>query len=72
MIVHFLREVESGSTAEGAGIKDGELLLEVNGESTETLKHEDVVDIVRLSGKKVCLTTISFQGMEFYTKVGLL
>lgn len=68
---HFLREVESGSTAEGAGIKDGELLLEVNGESTETLKHDDVVDIVRLSGKKVCLTTISFQGMEFYTKLGL-
>lgn len=71
MIVHFLREVESGSAAEGAGIKDGELLLEVNEESTETLKHEDLVDRVRLSGKKVSLTTISFQGMEFYTKVGL-
>lgn len=70
MLVHILREVESGSPAAGAGIKDGELLLEVNGESVETLKHEDVVDRVRLSGKQVSLTTISSQGLEFYTKVG--
>lgn len=71
MIVHILREVESGSAAEEAGIKDGELLLEVNEESTETLKHEDIVDRVRLSGKKVSLTTISLQGLEYYSKVGL-
>lgn len=71
MIVHILREVERGSAAEEAGIKDGQLLLEVNEESTETLKHEDIVDRVRLSGKKVSLTTISLQGLEFYSKVGL-
>lgn len=71
MIVHILTDVESGSAAEGAGIMNGELLLEVNEESTETLTHEDIVDRVKLSGQKVSLTTISFQGLEFYTKVGL-
>lgn len=72
MLGHILREVESGSAAEGVGIKDGELLLEVNGVSVESLKHDEVVDRVKLSGKRVSLTTISPQGLEFYTQVGFI
>ncbi|KAI3373062.1 hypothetical protein L3Q82_006410 [Scortum barcoo] len=68
---HVLREMDSGSPAERAGMRDGELLLEVNGESVESLKHEEIVDRVRLSGKKVSLTTITPQGLEFYTQMGL-
>lgn len=63
--------MERGSPAERAGIKDGELLLEVNGESVEMLKHEEIVDRVRLSGQQVSLTTITLQGLEFYTQVGI-
>lgn len=51
-------------------MKDGELLLEVNGESVDSLTHEEIVDRVRLSGKQVSLTTITQQGLEFYTQVG--
>lgn len=68
----MLREVDSGSPAEKAGMMDGELLLEVNGESTESLKHKEVVNRVRQSGERVCLTTISPQGLEFYTQVGII
>ncbi|KAM8741603.1 NHERF family PDZ scaffold protein 4b isoform 2-T2 [Acanthopagrus schlegelii] len=68
---HVLREMHSGSPAERAGMKDGDLLLEVNGESVESLKHEEIVDRVRLSGQQVSLTTITLQGLEFYTKLGL-
>ncbi|XP_028451927.1 NHERF family PDZ scaffold protein 4b isoform X2 [Perca flavescens] len=68
---HILREMDSGSPAERAGMRDGELLLEVNGESVESLKHEDIVDRVRLSGQQVSLTTITLQGLEFYIKLGL-
>ncbi|XP_070699661.1 NHERF family PDZ scaffold protein 4b isoform X2 [Pempheris klunzingeri] len=68
---HVLREVDRGSPAESSGMQDGELLLEVNRESVESLTHEEIVDKVRLSGKQVSLTTITPQGLEFYTKLGL-
>lgn len=71
MTDHVLRDIDSGSPAERAGLKDGELLLEVNGESVESLAHEEIVDRVRLSGKHVSLTAITPQGLEFYTKVGI-
>ncbi|CAI5644474.1 unnamed protein product [Oreochromis niloticus] len=68
---HILREMTRGSPAERAGVRDGELLLEVNGESVESLKHEEVVDRVKLSGREVYLTTITPKGLEFYTQLGL-
>ncbi|XP_034746597.1 PDZ domain containing 3b isoform X2 [Etheostoma cragini] len=68
---HVLREMDSGSPAERAGMRDGELLLEVNGESVESLKHEEIVDRVRQSGQQVSLTTITLQGLEFYSRLGL-
>uniref|UniRef100_A0A3Q2D772 NHERF family PDZ scaffold protein 4b n=1 Tax=Cyprinodon variegatus TaxID=28743 RepID=A0A3Q2D772_CYPVA len=68
---HFLREVESGSPAEKAGVEDGEILLEVNGESVDSLRHDEIVERVRLSGKQVFLTTISQAGLGFYNQLGL-
>ncbi|XP_063751106.1 NHERF family PDZ scaffold protein 4b isoform X2 [Eleginops maclovinus] len=68
---HVLRAMESGSPAEKAGMKDGELLLEVNGESVESLKHEEIVDRVRQSGEQISLTTITLVGLEFNTQLGL-
>ncbi|XP_040906756.1 PDZ domain containing 3b isoform X2 [Toxotes jaculatrix] len=68
---HVLREMDRGSPAERAGMQDGEILLEINGESVETLTHEEIVDRVRKSGQKVSLTSITPQGLEFYTQLGL-
>ncbi|KAL6099136.1 nherf4 [Pungitius sinensis] len=68
---HVLRQIQSGSAAERAGMQDGELLLEVNGEPVETLTHGEIVDRVRLSRHQVSLTTITFKGMDFYTQLGL-
>uniref|UniRef100_A0A3Q1G1C5 NHERF family PDZ scaffold protein 4b n=2 Tax=Acanthochromis polyacanthus TaxID=80966 RepID=A0A3Q1G1C5_9TELE len=68
---HVLRDMDKDGPAEKAGMRDGDMLLEVNGESVESLKHEEIVDRVRLSGQQVSLTTIPPQGLEFYTQLGL-
>ncbi|XP_069001727.1 NHERF family PDZ scaffold protein 4b isoform X1 [Embiotoca jacksoni] len=68
---HYLRGVQGGSPADRAGMRDGELLLEVNGESVEFLRHDEIVNRVRLSGQQVSLTTITALGLEFYTELGL-
>ncbi|KAM4726219.1 NHERF family PDZ scaffold protein 4b [Anableps anableps] len=68
---HVLREVDSGSPAERAGVQDGEILLEVNGESVDSLRHDEIVERVRLSGKQVFITTITQTGLGFYNQLGL-
>ncbi|XP_055018693.1 Na(+)/H(+) exchange regulatory cofactor NHE-RF3-like isoform X2 [Boleophthalmus pectinirostris] len=68
---HVLREMDHGGPAEKAGVRDGELLLEVNEESVMSLKHEEIVDRVRQSGQEVTITTITPKGLDFYTMLGL-
>ncbi|KAF4113289.1 NHERF family PDZ scaffold protein 4b [Onychostoma macrolepis] len=69
--VHMVREVDKDSPAELGSVKEGEMLLEVNGESTESLSHNQVVSKIRQSGQQVTLTTMPPQGQDFYTKLGL-
>ncbi|XP_049599604.1 NHERF family PDZ scaffold protein 4b [Syngnathus scovelli] len=68
---HVLREVDTGSPAERAGMQDGDVLLEINGESTELLHHDEIVTRVRESGQHISLSTITPQGRDFYTQLGL-
>ncbi|KAK2879804.1 hypothetical protein Q8A73_023616 [Channa argus] len=68
---HVLREMDRDSPAERAGMHDGDLLLEVNGDSVESLHHEEIVNRVRQSEQQVSFTTITLQGLEFYTRLGL-
>uniref|UniRef100_A0A8C6TQM4 PDZ domain containing 3b n=1 Tax=Neogobius melanostomus TaxID=47308 RepID=A0A8C6TQM4_9GOBI len=70
-VAYVLREMVSGGPAEKAGMRAGDLLLEVNGEAVEGLKHEEITDRVRQSGQEVTLTTITPEGLDFYTKLGL-
>ncbi|XP_033834016.1 NHERF family PDZ scaffold protein 4b [Periophthalmus magnuspinnatus] len=70
-IAHVLREMERDGPAEKAGMRDGDLLLEVNGEEVQSLKHDEIVDRIKQSGQKVTVTTISPKGLDFYSKLGL-
>ncbi|KAM6970612.1 NHERF family PDZ scaffold protein 4b [Aplochiton taeniatus] len=66
-IVHVLLEVDTGGPAEKAGMKEGDLLLEVNGESVDSLEHEEVVHRVR-QNQQVTLTTITNTGLQFHSQ----
>ncbi|XP_034034893.1 PDZ domain containing 3b [Thalassophryne amazonica] len=68
---HVVRKVDRGGPAGKAGMKDGEVLLEVNEESVESLTHEEIVDKVKQSTQQISFTTIRPQGLEFYTQLGL-
>ncbi|XP_043935390.1 Na(+)/H(+) exchange regulatory cofactor NHE-RF4 [Protopterus annectens] len=68
---HFLKEVDEGYPAEGAGMMEGDRLLMVNNENVEDLDHENVVQRVKQSGNQVTLVVISAKGDAFYNSIGL-
>ncbi|XP_008331040.1 NHERF family PDZ scaffold protein 4b isoform X2 [Cynoglossus semilaevis] len=68
---YHVLHIDKGSPAGLAGLQDGELLLEINGETVQTLTHEEVLAQVKQEGHQICLTTITSRGLEFYTKLGL-
>ncbi|KAI1893782.1 hypothetical protein AGOR_G00127210 [Albula goreensis] len=70
-IAHLLREVDTGSPAEQAGMQDGDLLLEINGEAVEELEHEEIVSRVRQSNQMVTFTVIHAYGRDLYMQLHL-
>ncbi|KAM4651276.1 Na(+)/H(+) exchange regulatory cofactor NHE-RF4 [Discoglossus pictus] len=67
----FLRDLDPGLPAEVCGMREGDRLLAVNGQSVEGLEHEDIVSMIQESGKQVTLLVISNEGDRFYREIGL-
>ncbi|XP_018424615.1 PREDICTED: Na(+)/H(+) exchange regulatory cofactor NHE-RF4 [Nanorana parkeri] len=66
----FLRELDPGLPAEVSGMREGDRLLAVNGQSAEDLEHEDIVSIIQQSGNQVTLVVVSNEGDRFYSEIG--
>lgn len=66
----FLWDVDAGLPAERAGMKEGDRVLAVNGESIEGLDHEQTVRRIRARDDQVTLLVIDPAGDEFYHSVG--
>lgn len=67
----FLWDVDAGLPAEQAGMKEGDRLLAVNGESIEGLDHYQTVRRIRTHDDQVTLLVIDPAGDAFYQSVGL-
>ncbi|NXL10262.1 NHRF4 protein, partial [Mesembrinibis cayennensis] len=66
----FLWDVDAGLPAEQAGMKEGDRLLAVNGESIEGLDHQQTVLRICEHDDQVTLLVIDPAGDEFYQSVG--
>ncbi|NWZ33788.1 NHRF4 protein, partial [Brachypodius atriceps] len=66
----FLWDVDAGLPAERAGMREGDRVLAVNGESIEGLDHEQTVHRIRAREDQVTLLVIDPAADEFYHSVG--
>ncbi|XP_024124350.1 microtubule-associated serine/threonine-protein kinase 3 isoform X3 [Oryzias melastigma] len=65
---HMVCSVEDGSPAHEAGVRTGDLITHVNGESVQGLLHTEVVELLLKSGNKVTLQTTALENTSI--KVG--
>ncbi|XP_017651461.1 microtubule-associated serine/threonine-protein kinase 3 isoform X3 [Nannospalax galili] len=65
---HVVWSVEEGSPAQEAGLRAGDLITHVNGESVLGLVHTDVVQLLLKSGTKISLRTTALENTSI--KVG--
>ncbi|XP_069505349.1 microtubule-associated serine/threonine-protein kinase 3 isoform X2 [Ambystoma mexicanum] len=65
---HMVWSVEDGSPAHKAGLRAGDLITHVNGESVLGLVHMDVVELLLKSGNKVALRTTPLENTSI--KIG--
>uniref|UniRef100_A0A8C5F2P4 non-specific serine/threonine protein kinase n=1 Tax=Gopherus evgoodei TaxID=1825980 RepID=A0A8C5F2P4_9SAUR len=65
---HMVWHVEEGGPASEAGLREGDLITHVNGESVHGLVHTEVVELILKSGNKVSISTSPFENTSI--KVG--
>uniref|UniRef100_A0A3P8RLE5 PDZ domain containing 1 n=1 Tax=Amphiprion percula TaxID=161767 RepID=A0A3P8RLE5_AMPPE len=63
---HFIKDIERGSPAETAGLKEMDRLVALDGKEVESYSHEMVVDRFRKSGNKCCLLVVDKDTDQMY------
>ncbi|XP_034562153.1 microtubule-associated serine/threonine-protein kinase 2 isoform X3 [Notolabrus celidotus] len=65
---HMVWHVEDGGPAHEAGLREGDLITQVNGEPVHGLVHTEVVELILKSGAKVSISATPFENTSI--KVG--
>ncbi|XP_017335295.1 microtubule-associated serine/threonine-protein kinase 2 isoform X2 [Ictalurus punctatus] len=65
---HMVWHVEEGGPAHEAGLREGDLITHVNGETVHGLVHTEVVELILKSGNKVSISATPFENTSI--KVG--
>ncbi|KAG6925493.1 PDZ domain containing 1, partial [Chelydra serpentina] len=68
---HLIRNVEEGSPADRAGLKDGDRILRVNGLFVDKEEHAQVVEMVKRSGNSVTVLILDEASYEKAEKEGV-
>lgn len=63
---HFIQDIERGSPAQKAGLKEMDRLVAVDGKEVDSCSHEQVVDRIRQSGNKCCLLVVDKDTDQMY------
>lgn len=66
---HVIKDVDSGSPAAEAGLKDNDILVAVNGEQVDGLDHESVVGKIKQSEAKTTLLVVDKETDAMYKLV---
>jgi len=66
---HYIGEIDKGSPAERAGLKNGDRLVAVNGEEINNCTHEQVVNKIGKEGNKCCLLVLDAETEKIYKLV---
>lgn len=64
-----VKDIESGSPAEAAGLKNNDLVVAVNGESVEALDHDSVVEMIKKGGDQTTLLVVDKEADSIYRLV---
>ncbi|KAL2771904.1 Na(+)/H(+) exchange regulatory cofactor NHE-RF3 isoform 2 [Daubentonia madagascariensis] len=62
----IIKDIDPGSPAEEAGLKNNDLVVAVNGESVETLDHDSVVEMIRKGGDQTSLLVVDKETDNIY------
>ncbi|XP_019384269.1 PREDICTED: Na(+)/H(+) exchange regulatory cofactor NHE-RF3 [Crocodylus porosus] len=63
---HFIKDIDAGSPAAKADLKDGDILVAVNGEAVEALDHDSVVQRIKKCGEKTTLLIVNKETDAMY------
>lgn len=62
----IIKDIDSGSPAEAAGLKNNDLVIAVNGKSVEALDHDGVVELIKKGGDQTSLLVVDKEADSMY------
>jgi C-terminal processing protease CtpA/Prc len=69
---HFIVEIFDDSPAEAASLKEGDILIEVNGVNIENETHQQVMQRIIAGGDQTILLVLDREGDDYYKSKGMM
>jgi hypothetical protein len=68
---HIAKNIQKNSPADRAGLMDGDIILEINGDSIDGLDKNQVIGLIRMFPRQVDLLVIYYKNIGRLNEVGL-